>query len=423
MSFLRRFGRSQIVALTLTAAGGIALAQVEPPLPGEDGTPPPEEAFSPLLEPGEVPPPESVVPEPSKTTTPSKKSALSSSGRLEQPLLKPSFADLFPELPPASAKDRDIDLESIPGLVLPDGSEDLPPVPGEEVAPPRQERGEEGQPPRRSGGQPIRAKWLRNPREARKLSIEQKKPLLLFFSLGSDQKEFMVNGRPVPNPTRLLIDDLTSQPVFNEFAAEHLILCSLHYQAGKTAPLEEPDRSRFFAMQKIKEHFKASLPSLILLDHKGREIDRVKGYSRVRNAAGKEFSSGMILFERLKSKTLAHADNVRREQERLDRLAAQGYRVWKSRAGTELMAKIYSATPQVITVMDEQGRLRRSRPEQLSLFDREWVRRWRAGLIPPPGSKPKPAAPAVETIAEVPPPLPDASAPAGSLIAAPRPSR
>src|SRR5690606_14103784 len=116
--------------------------------------------------------------------------------------------------------------------------------------------------------------------------IEQKKPLLLFFSLGSDQKEFMVNGRPVPNPTRLLIDDLTSQPVFNEFAAEHLILCSLHYQAGKTAPLEEPDRSRFFAMQKIKEHFKASLPSLILLDHKGREIDRVKGYSRVRNAAG-----------------------------------------------------------------------------------------------------------------------------------------
>ena len=68
----------------------------------------------------------------------------------------------------------------------------------------------------------TKAIWHKSPREARKASIAQGKPLLMFFAQRWDGA----------CPSILLNDDLFAMPEFNEFAASRLILTSLQYPVG-----------------------------------------------------------------------------------------------------------------------------------------------------------------------------------------------
>ena len=71
----------------------------------------------------------------------------------------------------------------------------------------------------------------------------------------------------------------------------------------------------------------------------------------------------------------------------MNRLLAQNYREWTSKAGSKLLAKLVSASPAEVILMNGDGGQFRVVPEQLSILDRAWLQRqqkgtpWKAGEL------------------------------------------
>jgi hypothetical protein len=329
----------------------------EPPLPGEEGPVTPVEAFSILPAPGEIPP-ESIAPgEPDPVQPPPVIPAMDQLPDIE-PLGLPSDGEPMPDLPP------------VPGLVLPGRT---PPRPG--VAPSAPDLLPDLLPtPELQLA--TKSMWYRSPHQARKAAVAEGKPLLIFFA--------QMWGETCGSA--LLNDDLLAMPEFNEFASAKLILTKLQYPVGTGGGIGE---AKLAALQQFKDYFKITgFPVIVVIDETGRELERIKGYRRVKQPGSDvEYSSGHVLLARLKEAEHRHSERRRYRQERIDKLTAQGYRLWTSRAGSTMMGKLVDAKPQRVILMDENGQWRQVLPAQLTLFDAEWARRKHAGTLP--GSPPK----------------------------------
>ena len=360
----------------------------EPPLPGEDGPVPSGEAFEMLPLPGEAPPESQVAPPTEPPTTPPTAPVPPAGAIYDQmpdlpPLGLPSDGEAMPDLP------------SAPGLVAPDPSAtraDMPP--GTPAAP--------GSPDASLPQDPVpddpamslarKAYWHPSPMAARKASVASGKPLLLFFASKWDGQ----------CPAVDLVDDLFSQSEFSEYASDHLVLATIFEPVG--SPPKSFTRERMAAIRRFKEYFKVqSFPTVVILDDKGRELERIKGYARHRTwqKVGKEvkqgpaYSTAHQVMQRIRDAVQRHEAAMQRVRERQDWLRSQGFRVWHSRTGSSLLARLVEARPDRITLIDEKNRLWRVRPPQLILFDAEWARRKQAGLLPPPRA----ATPGVDTAA------------------------
>ena len=62
-------------------------------------------------------------------------------------------------------------------------------------------------------------------------------------------------------------------------------------------------------------------------------------------------------------------------EEKRNRLLAQNYREWTSKAGTKLFAKLVSVSPEGVVLRDEAGALRQVQPQQLWIVDQALIRR------------------------------------------------
>ena len=399
-------GKMLLLAALWLSAGVCRPQMIEPPLPGTEGPARPDEAFTPLLEPGDLLPPESEMPEADERP-------------LEDPPLRPAGTADLPDIP---ANLPDLDFDNIPGLVRPKGDADLPPLPGGLV---------QENPLPEDGSKPGRAVWLRNPREARKLATAEGKPLLLFFasSWKSDQNPALVPTWSTTggSPTQLLRDDLTGLPEFNAFASEKLVTCLLYFKTG-TEATNTANRPIQEALTKFKTHFKIhGLPCILLLDDKGRELERISGYARV-TENGKIYSAGHVLLDRLITATDRYGERKRYQKNRREELAAKGFREWTSRAKSTLFAKVVRATPKEVIMVDETRKYWRVPAPSLSIIDLEWIRRKQAGTFPHAPPLPASAAPAPEqsrpaAVVSAPPPpgVPAPAAPASaSPLAAPK---
>jgi thioredoxin-related protein len=287
-------------------------------------------------------------------------------------------------------------MPAVPGLILPNLKKQSRPGP---AAP----NLEPGPPPPASGPEPDilplakLTKWYKSPLEARKVSTEQRKPLLIFFAQ-------MWDGAC---PTVHVNNDLFSMPEFNEFAAANLILTKLQYPVG--SPPKTYTEAKLEALKRFKDYFKVTgYPTLIMIDESGRELLRLKGYRRIKDPrTNQEFSTAHVMLDRMKETIRRYEERKRYYQMRIDNLTSQGYRVWTSRAGSTMMGKLVDAKPSQIILKDENGQWRQVHPSQLILIDAEWARRKQAGLIPD--------KPAMETAAAVlPPPPPQAEVPVTS---------
>lgn len=320
---------------------------VEPPLPGEDGPVPESEVFKPLLEPGEELPPGSEAP-PSPEET---------------PVMPP----LFPEGMPGRGTD------GVDGLPMEEGGDLMPPetaaaIPGEPPLLP---------PPSLDPAIPgmelaARAFWHRSPREARELARREKKPLLIFFY----QKWKVVPGGAAGavggDNNVFLSDDLLATPEFNELVANRVVLTKLFYPVGGKGLSEEHKA----ALQQFRDYFKVkTLPTILLLDDNGREISRITGYSRIKAGAGMELSAAQPLLEKLKRAVELREQAVAAAEVNRQRLLAQNYREWTSKAGTKLFARLVSASADEVILLDASGGLRQVAPEQLWIVDIAWIRR------------------------------------------------
>jgi thioredoxin-related protein len=273
----------------------------------------------------------------------------------------PSDGEPMPEIP------------HIPGLVVPKFRPQLPDAPQESgILPAESDPGPGGDLlPAPTVELATRAQWIPSPYQARRLSAEQGRPLLIYFAQRIDG----------PCPSDWLNDDLLAQPEFNEFAAARLVLTMLQYPSG--SPGRNFTEEKLAVLNMVREKFKIrGFPALVMLDDRGQEIKRITGYRRVKDEAGVPYSTANGILEQLKEAEKRFSERRRFQLERVERLTSQGYRMWTSTAGTSLLAKMVRCSPQEITLMDENSAWRTVRPEQLQLFDAEWARRKQAGLLP-----------------------------------------
>ncbi len=323
---------------------------VEPPLPGEDGPRAEGEAFQPLLRPGDELPPGSEAP-------------MLPEGPAEAP------PELFPEGPGGS--------DGVDGLP---GSEDA----GGQLPEPRLPGAGAGEAPllpppsEGPGGSGLelaaRAHWHKSPREAREVARRERKPLLLLFYTRWKSAPVSAMGGGSGDPSIALTDDLLATPEFNAFASSRMVLARLFYPIG--SPGSEFTPERLAALKQFKEYFKVNgFPCLLLLDENGRELERIKGYVRVKTGRGEELSSALPLMERLRVAVERREAVVAAGDERRQRLEAQQYRDWTSQAGSRLFGKLVSSAGGEVVLRDEIGGLRRVALEQLSIVDQAWI--WR----------------------------------------------
>ena len=327
---------------------------VEPPLPGEDGPRPDKQAFQPLLEPGDVLPPDSEAP-----VLP------------EGPAVMPP--ELFPEGSPGNIPadgEKAPPVPFVPGLIQP---EDAPEDPSSSLLPP----------PSQVSSMPgmelaARAYWHKSPREAREVAKRGRKPLLLlFYTRFKSAPVGAYAGGAVGDQNIAINDDLLSTPEFNEWASSHIVLTRLFYPISPPKDFPEAKKA---ALQQFKDYFKVKgFPYIILLDENGREIERVKGYRRVSTGRGEDLSSAIPIMERLKTAVARREAVIASADEKMARLLAQNYRGWTSRAGTTLMAKMVSAADGAVILMSDEGAQFRVVPEQLSIIDRAWINRQQKG--------------------------------------------
>ena len=346
----------------------------EPPLPGEDGPVPTGEAFEMLPITGEAPP-ESQVDQPIIPEA-------------DPPIESPPVYDQMPDLPPLGLPadgEAMPALPSVPGLIVPRlrTAPNVPADPSNPSAP----QGTDAPP----ALEPLpddpalelaqKAYWHPSPIAARKASVSQQRPLLIFFASKWDGE----------CPAVDLVDDLFSQTDFSEFAGAHLVLTTVFEPVGARPPGFTD--ARMAAVKRFKEYFKVrSFPTIIVLDNHGRELERLKGYSRLKKYGRvgnsmKEtgrFSTAHLHLQKIKDAVKRHEERLQNERVRRESLTRQGYRLWTSRAGSSLLAKLTEVRSDGIILMDEQGRSRRVHPKQLCLFDFEWARRKHAGTLPPP---------------------------------------
>ena len=176
------------------------------------------------------------------------------------------------------------------------------------------------------------------------------------------------------DPSIALTDDLLATPEFNAFASSRMVLARLFYPIG--SPGSEFTPERLAALKQFKEYFKVNgFPCLLLLDENGRELERIKGYVRVKTGRGEELSSALPLMERLRVAVERREAVVAAGDERRQRLEAQQYRDWTSQAGSRLFGKLVSSAGGEVVLRDEIGGLRRVALEQLSIVDQAWI--WR----------------------------------------------
>ncbi len=299
-------------------------------------------------------------------------------------------ATATPGLEPLSLPSDGEAIPDFPGLpALPDGTAaTLPTGPETDLLPQDPDAPEGGAPsadrppaPRRAGpeGAPEMVEWHMSPYAARALAKKTGRCHLLVFST-----KVGIAG----NGVRQLNSGVFLTPEFNELANKSLVLSYLDYtpQGGITTSPEEIKRAD--AMKAIKEALKVrGYPTVILFGPDGVEIDRWSGFNSSRKRA---------YFERLRQAVEGHNHVLNEVTARRQRLTGEGYRMWRSAAGSEFFGKLVEFDARVAVLRDEAGADHRVNLQQLSLIDRELITRQRLGkpvLAPVAGTPPAPATP------------------------------
>ncbi len=280
-------------------------------------------------------------------------------------------AEMMPDLPPLRGPrdgGEDPELPDMPGLVAP----------------------KEGPVPLNGAGQPLvpdplaaqadAAYWHRSPRQARALAQQKGRPMLLVFG-----------GFGWSPACQALNNDLFTNEGFKQFAAKKLVLSYLNVPTkssstnlGSNGDLKQQQMAAIKSYQAFL-HVR-SLPTMILFDSEGHEVERLVGYNFNKALRVKSLQK---LVQRLEVAT-ERLITQRAEQDKRRKLLAetQGYRFWTSRVGTTLFAKVgglaylpaptekdATASDPAAVLMDERGVRRYVPLRSLVLVDAEVVRR------------------------------------------------
>lgn len=207
-----------------------------------------------------------------------------------------------------------------------------------------------------------RGPWERNIRVARKNSIREGKPLLIWFT----------NSQRSPR-CRQLSEELFNQPEFQKWAGENLI----RMRVDEAEDFDDPElslgqvqtlRVEFAAyVKRLKNHYKVlGLPSLVLVDPQGRVVGHYRGYKP---------GQADLTWGRIKQGVVAsnHGHKAWREQ-----LQSRGYREWKDLQGRKLVARLLRYDAGTLHLVEPDGSRSVVDEKTLSMADRRWIEEQKA---------------------------------------------
>ncbi len=202
-----------------------------------------------------------------------------------------------------------------------------------------------------------RGPWERDIRVARKKSIREGKPTLIWFT----------DLRRSPR-CRQLEKELFAQAKFQTWASENLIRArvdeSMEFDDENLSLDQEQTLRVEFAkyVRKLKNHYKVlGYPSLVMIDPQGRVVGHYRGYK-----SGEED----LTWGRLRQGVAASAaaNKVWRQS-----LESRGYREWRDLQGRKLLAKLTRYIDGTLHLVEPDGTRSKVHERMLSAADRRWI--------------------------------------------------
>ena len=281
-------------------------------------------------------------------------------------------ADSLPELPPLqgpSDGEPAPELPEVPGLVAP-----------KKTTVPLNPAGQPAIPDPLANIQEA-AHWHRSPREARSMAQKEGKPMLLVFG--------GFNWSPA---CQALNNDLFTNEQFNQYAATNLVLSFINVPTRSSfsslgSNSTDNKAQQMEAIKAYRSFLKIrSLPTIILFDADGHEVDRMVGYNFNKALRLNSLAKAVSRIE-ISTKNLI-AQRAKLEAKRKTLADLQNYRIWTTRTGKTLFAKLLGdmiveaptekdefATEKVAVLMDEDGKKKYIGLKLLTVSDAEIVRR------------------------------------------------
>lgn len=202
-----------------------------------------------------------------------------------------------------------------------------------------------------------RGPWERDIRVARKESIREGKPLLIWFT----------DLRRSPR-CKQLQEELFNKPVFQAWANDNLI----RMRVNESEDLDEDHLSLDqvqtmrveFAkyVKRLKKNYKVlGYPSLVMLDSQGRVIGHYRGYKK---------GQADLTWGRLRQGVVAaNASNLTWRKQ----LTSRGYREWKDLQGRKVLAKLTRYINGTLQLVEPDGTRSEVHERTLCAADRLWI--------------------------------------------------
>jgi thiol-disulfide isomerase/thioredoxin len=198
--------------------------------------------------------------------------------------------------------------------------------------------------------------WYTNPKKAHNLAKETGKYHMMALT--------GLEWNTQPNASVLLRDDILNTPAFSEFSKDKFVLSYIDYSRN---PNDWSDRH-----EQIKAYYGVKgFPTLIIFDNHGKQVGKVAGYRATADQTERKFLFRAELTHLLKTDEEAKQHEIKTRE----RMLKDGYRDWQSAKGSTLFAKLVRANAKLAVFEDEERKTRKVELGQLSLGDRELVKR------------------------------------------------
>lgn len=193
--------------------------------------------------------------------------------------------------------------------------------------------------------------WHISHTKASRYARQSGKPMLIWFT-----------DSAMSPLCRQLSSELFSKSEFDDWARERLV----RLRIDNAAPDKETDSDLSVRKKKYIEQLKRRYdvhghPTVVVVNPRGAVVQSYRGY-RKGNAG--------YYFGRIKQ---AHRIAEREYGEWREKLEARGYRMWESRDGRKLLAKLYHFRPGKVTLIDPDGNRGTTSFSKLCDADQAWI--------------------------------------------------
>ncbi|MDP0492562.1 MAG: hypothetical protein Q7Q71_16065 [Verrucomicrobiota bacterium JB023] len=202
--------------------------------------------------------------------------------------------------------------------------------------------------------------WMSSFTQARRLSVAEGKPLLLWFTDTPGE-------RRVGSPSSMQLErELFARKEFGEWAEENLLRLKLDFNVENRNSVEPTKKTLAIRQEKYLESLKdrfnvRGFPSLIVLGSDGSSATHIRGY----RSGDSEYIWGRL-------RTAVQVAS-KRQQKYEAKLARKGYRHWTGENDVSLFARLASYQKGELVLVGPDGARYKTKESSLSAEDRAWI--------------------------------------------------